>query len=462
VTAQVSTATAFSSGASEPFPATFVWGTSTSAYQIEGAVTEDGRGESIWDRFTASPGNIADDSSGAIACDHYHRWRDDVALMTRLGLGGYRFSIAWPRIVPHGIGAVNPKGLDFYERLIDGLLAVGIEPFATLYHWDLPQALEDRGGWPVRSTAEAFADYAEVVVRRIGDRVKRWTTVNEPYVVANHGYLTGEHAPGRGSLHDSLAASHHVLLAHGLAVERIRAALPESLVGISVNFTPAFRTSDAPAAIDRFQVIDDFENWWYMEALAGRGYPRQTAQRLGWDQREVLDGDLALISQPIDFLGVNFYTRRLIGAVEGEKMPTGEETAMGWEVNAETLGWLMRTLHERYAMPRYYITENGAAMPDTARRDGRIADLDRINYLRRHLAELRAAMADGVPIEGYFTWSLLDNFEWAHGYKYGFGIVEVDPISLERIPKQSALWFAELARTGRLGTPESSAGEDHR
>ena len=443
-------ASAFTDVDARSFPPGFLWGTATSAYQVEGAVTADGRGESIWDRFCAVPGNIADGSSGVVACDHYNRWSDDIDLMRSLSLGAYRFSIAWPRVMPDGTGAVNQPGLDFYDRLVDGLLAAGIQPFPTLYHWDLPQALEDRGGWPARVVPEAFADYAEAVVARLGDRVTRWGTINEPFVVANHGYLTGEHAPGRGSLADSLAASHHVLLAHGLAMERIRAMSPGADVGITVNFTPAFRTSEAPAAVDRFQVADDLENWWYVNPIAGLGYPARTAERLAWDQAEVHADDLAIISQPIDYLGVNFYTRKLIGAVEGERQAARPETAMGWEVHAESLGWLMRTLHARFAMPRYYITENGAAMPDAVRRDGHIVDDDRIDYLRAHLGQVQACIADGIPIEGYFAWSLLDNFEWAHGYKYGFGIVEVEPTTLTRIPKDSALWYANVARTGRL------------
>ena len=375
--------------------------------------------------------------------------------MRSLSMNAYRFSISWPRIIPEGTGAVNKAGLDFYDRLVDGLLEAGIEPYPTLYHWDLPQALEDRGGWPSRIVPEAFADYAEAVVTRLGDRISTWTTINEPFVVANHGYLTGEHAPGRGSLAEGLAASHHILLAHGMALERIRSIAPHANAGITLNFTPAFRTSEVPAALDRFQVIDDLENWWYINPVAGRGYPQRTVERLGWTQQEVSDGDLELIAQPIDFMGVNFYTRQLIGAVEGEGRGLHRRaTAMGWEVHAESFGWLMRTLHDRFRMPAYFVTENGAAMPDTVRRDGRIADLDRIAYLREHLSQLNDVIEAGVPVKGYFAWSLLDNFEWAHGYRYRFGLVEIAPDTLERIPKESALWYADVARTGRLdGSP---------
>jgi len=433
------------------FPDGFLWGAATSSYQIEGAIEADGRGESIWDRFCTEPGAIADRSSGAVACDHFHRWPDDIALLRGLGLGAYRFSIAWPRVLPTGTGAVNEAGLDFYDRLVDGLLAAGIVPYPTLYHWDLPQILEDRGGWPSRLVPEAFADFAEVVVNRLGDRVGAWTTINEPFVVANHGYLTGEHAPGRSSIADSLAASHHVLLAHGLAAQRIRAIAPQAEVGITINFTPAELVGGSPAAALRHRTIDDLENRWYVEPVAGLGYPALTAAHLGWDQAEILDGDLDLISQPIDFLGINYYTRNLVG-VEGERPgPRGEETAMGWEVHPESLGRLLRTLHERHAFPKYLITENGAAMPDTERAaDGRVADEDRRRYFEGHLGQVHAAIADGVPVAGYFAWSLLDNFEWAHGYGPRFGIVEVDFETQERRPKQSALWLSGVADRNAL------------
>ncbi len=433
------------------FPADFLWGAATSSYQIEGAVDADGRGESIWDRFCQQPGRIIDGSSGAVACDHYHRWQQDIALLSSLGLTGYRFSIAWPRVMPLGRGAVNQPGLDFYERLVDGLLTAGITPLPTLYHWDLPQALEDQGGWTVRPTAEAFADYAQVVVERLGDRVADWMTINEPFVVANHGYLTGEHAPGRHSLTDSLAASHHVLLAHGLAVQRIRAAAASARVGIVLNFTPVTAVGSSPAAIDRQRIQDDLENRWYVEPVAGRGYPAFTAERLGWEQNEVLPGDLDIIAAPIDTLGINYYTRQQVGAVAGTYSEAAESrTAMGWEVHPASFGELLRHLHDEYKFGRYLITENGAAMPDGHRRDGRVLDADRIAYFTSHLGEVRQAIDEGVPIQGYFAWSLLDNFEWAHGYGPRFGIVEVDYDTQQRIPKASALWYAQVARSGQI------------
>jgi beta-glucosidase len=438
------------------FPPGFVWGVATASYQIEGAVDTDSRGESIWDRFCTEPGRILDGSSGADACEHYARWPEDIALMRGLGLGGYRFSIAWPRVVPEGVGAVNPAGLDFYDRLVDGLLAAGIEPYPTLYHWDLPQALEDAGGWPNRDTAAAFADYAAAVVERLGDRIRCWMTLNEPFVSAHHGYISGEHAPGRTSLRDGMAAAHHLLLAHGLGLERIRALAPQAEAGIVLNFTPVLPGSGEPADVEHAEITDDFENRWYVEPLTGHGYPPRTAARLGWDQSEVLPGDLERIAQPIDVLGVNYYTRQLVLADEDVKIePPGPTTARGWEIHPESLGLLLRGLHARYGFRRYMITENGAAMPDADRLGGHIHDPDRIDYLAGHLAEVHGAIADGVPVDGYFAWSLLDNFEWAFGYGSRFGLVEVDFVTQERIPKSSGRWYGELATSGILRRPDA-------
>jgi beta-glucosidase len=432
------------------FPTDFLWGSATSSYQIEGAVTEDGRGESIWDRFCTIPGAISDGTDGAVACDHYHRYPDDIALMGRLDLNAYRFSIAWPRILPAGRGKVNTPGLDFYDRLVDSLLAAGIQPHPTLYHWDLPQVLEDEGGWPVRSTAEAFADFAEAVAGRLGDRVSNWMTLNEPYCSANLGYLTGQHAPGRSSLPDSLAAAHHLLVGHGLAMERVRAAIPGANVGIVLNFTPVTPIGSSPAAVDRQRVVDDVHNHWYVDPIGGLGYPEYTVDRLGWAQSEVRDGDMDLIARPIDMLGINFYTRQMVGALEGERDARGSLTAMGWEVHPPALGDLLRGLHATHDFPRYFITENGAAMPDADVVDGRVIDNDRLEYIAGHLAQVHQAMEDGVPVEGYFAWSLLDNFEWAFGYGPKFGLVAVDMETQHRTPKQSALWYAEIARTGEI------------
>lgn len=447
------TESASSSTTTRTFPTDFVWGAATSSFQIEGASSADGKSESIWDRFCATPGKIADGTDGTLACDHYHRVADDVALMADLGLTAYRFSISWPRVVPGGTGEVNPAGLDFYDRLVDELLAAGITPYPTLYHWDLPQVLQDQGGWTNRATAEAFADYAAATVRRLGDRVSRWTTINEPFVIANLGYLTGEHAPGHRDLGEALAASHHVLLAHGMALQAIKEIEPTHEVGIVINFTPVTPVGDSPFARERQQVVNEFENRWYSDPLAGRGYPAFTTERLGWDQAEVLPGDLDLIARPVDFFGINFYTRKFVAAIDGERGDRGDETAMGWEIHPPALGDLLRFLDDEYDFPKLFITENGAAMPDTDRdADGRVADHDRIAYLRGHLEQVAGAIEHGVPVEGYFAWSLLDNFEWAWGYGPKFGIVEVDPDTLERRPKRSALWYADLIRSGSLPT----------
>ena len=435
------------------FPPEFVWGAATSSFQIEGAADADGKSPSIWDRFCTLPGRIADGSDGRTACDHFHRSREDVELMVDLGLDAYRFSLSWPRIVPDGRGEENPAGLDFYDRLVDQLLDAGITPFPTLYHWDLPQALENAGGWPERSTVDAFTEYVASVVRRLGDRIDHWTTINEPFVISHLGYLTGEHAPGRRDLRAAIAASHHVLLAHGRALETIRELAPRSEVGITVNFTPVTPVGDSPLASDRQRVIDEWENRWYTDPLSGRGYPDHATERLGWDRAEVLDGDLDLIAAPIDFLGVNYYTRKFVGALDGEHRNRGDETAMGWEIHPPGLGNLLRDLHRSYGFPKLYITENGAAMPDAVRHEnGHLQDDDRIAYFHDHLEQTHAALTDGVPIAGYFAWSLLDNFEWAHGYGAKFGLVEVDPTTQDRRPKASAHWYAQVIRTRSLPT----------
>ena len=446
------------------FPERFIWGTATSSFQIEGGHDADGKTESIWDRYCTVAGNILDGSNGAVACDHYHRMPDDVALIASLGLSAYRFSISWPRVVPGGAGAVNGAGLDFYDRLVDQLLSRGITPMPTLYHWDLPQSLEDRGGWVNRDTAFAFADYADAVVSRLGDRVATWTTLNEPFVAANHGYVTGEHAPGRKSLADGFAAAHHLLLAHGLAGQRIRAGAPRADLAIVLNFTPTEPASDSDDDVRETAIVEDLENRWFADALTGRGYPAGTADALGWDQNEVADGDLALIAQPIDLLGVNFYSRQIVAADHVERPKEFGTTAMGWEIHPPSLGRLLRELDERYGFPKYLITENGAAMPDEHRvgeaPDGQIDDQDRIDYIRAHLAQVHSAIADGVPVIGYLVWSLFDNFEWGWGYSSRFGIVEVDFDTLERRPKRSADWFSGVARSNELapgaGTEDGS------
>lgn len=434
------------------FPASFRFGSATSSFQIEGAATADGKGPSIWDTFCAEEGRISDGSNGDAACDHYNLYKQDVALMARMGLDSYRFSIAWARIIPDASGAVNEAGLDFYERLVDELLANGITPMPTLYHWDLPQWLGDQDGWLNRNTAYAFADYAEAVVTRLGDKISTWTTLNEPFVSANHGYVTGEHAPGLKSLEMGFTASHHLMLAHGLAGQKIREHAPAAELSIVLNFTPTTPATDSPEDALATKHQDNIENWWYSEVLAGNGYPAETVDYYGWDQAEVLDGDHDIISAPIDMLGINFYTRSFVSHDKSFKL--GDEVrqnTMGWEIHPPTLGWLLRELHARYGFAKMMITENGAPMPDDKRdSNGQVIDDDRIAYIRDHLAEVHGALKDGVPMVGYLVWSMFDNFEWAHGYGPRFGIVEVDYETQERRPKKSADWFSNLTATHQM------------
>lgn len=421
------------------FPQDFIWGAATSSFQIEGATQTGGRSESIWDRFCTLPGAIADGSDGSVACDHYNRMPEDVELLKSLGLGAYRFSIAWPRVIPDGAGAVNSTGLGFYDRLVDELLSAGIKPYATLYHWDLPQVLEDKGGWQNRDTAHAFVEYASAVVDRLGDRVESWATLNEPWVSASLGYLTGEHAPGIKSRAAAFKASHHLLLAHGLALPVIRELAPRALAGIVLNFTPVVAASDRPEDVAAAAEKDGWDNRWYVEPIAGLGYPAETVAALGWNQSEVRDGDMELIAAPIDFLGVNYYTRQIVQA-GGAAKPRLPITDMGWEVYPQGLSETLLRLNQ-HGFGAFYITENGCALADKAVENDFVDDQERIAYYESHIAEVAAARNAGVPVKGYFAWSLMDNFEWAEGYEKRFGIVRVNYDTLERTPKASALWF---------------------
>jgi beta-glucosidase len=440
------------------FPPGFAWGAATAAYQTEGAATEDGRGESIWDRFTALPGRIANGDTGRVACDSYHRYPEDVRLMRELGLDAYRFSIAWPRVVPEGRGKVNVAGLDFYDRLVDELLANGVEPYPTLYHWDLPQALEDRGGWPVRDTVEAFTEYVEVVVGRLGDRVSHWITQNEPWVIAWLGYGRGEHAPGRRSDRDALAAAHHVLLSHGRALEVIRRERPDARVGITIDVVPIHPLTSVEEDLVAACEEDGFRNRWILDPVLRGAYPTDMARRFARILPPVLDGDLEAISAPIDFLGVNYYRRHVVKAGPNGsgpvvvEVPEREHTAVGWEVYPDGLYELLVRLHEEYDAPPLYVTENGAAYGDT-RRNGTVEDPARTSYLDRHVAAVARAIGHGVPVEGYFVWSLLDNFEWARGYAPRFGLVYVDYGTLERVPKQSFHWYRDFIARQRDAAP---------
>lgn len=435
------------------FPPHFLWGAATASYQIEGAWNKDGKGESIWDHFSHSPGKVKNGDTGDVACDHYHRWPADVALMKELGLKAYRFSVSWPRILPAGRGQVNQVGLDFYSRLVDSLLEAGITPFVTLYHWDLPQVLQDEGGWPARGTAEAFVFYADIVSRALGDRVQHWITHNEPWVIAFLGYQTGQHAPGWQNWPAALAASHHLLLSHGWAVPVIRRNSPGAEVGITLNLTPAEPATSAPADYHAARNLDGYINRWFLDPLVGRHYPADmvahyTAQgHLPQGMDFAQPGDLETITAPTDFLGVNYYTRAVVAETKSEMpsidsfVPNAEVTEMGWEVYPPGLFNLLTRLHTDYRLPKFYITENGGSYSDGPDAAGHINDQRRMTYLRDHFTAAHRAIENDVPLAGYFVWSLMDNFEWAFGYSQRFGIVWVDYATGQRLPKASALWY---------------------
>jgi len=437
------------------FPETFKWGTATSAQQIEGGRHAEGRADSIWDSFAGSPGKIEDGSHPYLACDHFNRWPEDIELMQWLGCNAYRFSTSWSRIMPDGRTA-NSLGLDFYDKLVDGLLAAGIEPFLTLNHWDIPQALQDRGGWPERDTAQAFVDYASAVSARLGDRVKQWCTHNEPWCIATLGYEEGHHAPGLKNPLLALPAAHHLMLSHGQAAEAIRSNADDPQVGIVLVHSPAYPATDSEADHDAARWFDGFFNRWYLDPLFKGAYPtdavddRVARGQLDGDMPFVRDGDLEVISTHMDYLGVNFYSRVILKMGEDGKptavpgAPKEELTEMGWEVFPEGLTRTLVRIHEDYGPPVMYITENGAAFPDPPAQNGRIADTRRRDYLRDHLAAAQAAIAAGVPLQGYFAWSLLDNFEWGHGYTKRFGLFKVDFQTLERTAKDSAHYYRDV------------------
>jgi beta-glucosidase len=438
-------------------PPGFVWGVATAAYQIEGAVGVDGRKPSIWDTFCRVPGAIDNTDNGDVACDHYHRWPEDLQLMRRLGIDAYRFSVAWPRIVPDGVGTPNAAGLAFYDRLVDALLAAGIAPVVTLYHWDLPQALQDRGGWPSRTTAEAFADYAAVVARALGDRVAQWNTVNEPLCVAWIGHLEGRMAPGERDLRRAVDASHHVLLGHGLATEAIRAnASRPGAVGIVCNLSPIEPASDRPEDVAAAVRADGHTNRWWLDPVFGRGYPADMVEAYGIAP-SVRDGDLALIATPTDYLGVNYYFRQVVvddpdGPAPYARqipVPDATETAMGWEVFPDGLEQTLVSVSEKYRPRRIVVTESGSAWRDEVGASGRVDDSERVEYQERHLEACVRAAARGVPVTGYFVWSLLDNFEWSYGYDKRFGLVHVDYDTQRRTIKESGYRYAGVIEAHR-------------
>ena len=457
------------------FPPGFLFGAATSAYQIEGGHDADGKGPSVWDRFVRRPGRVHKGHTGDVAANTYPDFRPDVAIMRRLGLDAYRFSVSWPRVLPSGRGAVNQAGLDYYDRLVDALLAAGIAPFVTLFHWDLPQALQDAlGGFAGRDCAALFADYAEVVARRLGDRVGHWITLNEPWVYATLGHLRGLHAPGRRNPWAFLRVVHHQLLGHGLAAARLRALSPAARVGLSLNLSPIYPATDSDADRAAARLADEATNRLFLDPLCHGRYPAALWSRLRPFRPPVRPDDMATIAAPLDFVGVNYYTRARVRRawyvpflglwpdglplLTGEVKPEGEGdesvprySGMGWEVYPAGLFELLWRLKTEYGNPPVYVTENGAAYPDTLTADGRVHDEARRAYLEQHLAVVAAAARAGVDARGYFVWSLLDNFEWTYGYDKRFGLVYVDFASQRRVIKDSGLWYSEFIRNRRAG-----------
>jgi beta-glucosidase len=447
------------------FPAGFAWGVATAAYQIEGAVGEDGRGESIWDVFSRRPGVIKDGQTGDVACDHYHRWAEDVALMADLGITAYRFSIAWPRVQPSGKGAANKAGLDFYDRLTDALLSAGITPVPTLYHWDLPQPLEDEGGWLSRDIGYRFADYASLAAGRLADRIGLWITLNEPFVVTAFGYALGIHAPGKALMTGALPTAHHQLLGHGLANSALRASGAREVM-ITNNYSPAWPASDDPADVAAARAFDILQNRLFSDPVLLGRYPDLGAFGIGPEGPDwVAEGDLEVISAPMDGLGVNYYMPTRLSALPGAPLPFQLEpipgyplTAFGWPVIPAGLAELLTSLRAWYgdALPPVYITENGCSQHDTVRQDGSVDDQGRISYLDGHIRAVHDAMAAGVDVRGYFEWTFTDNFEWSEGFSQRFGLVYTDFATQRRIPKASFGWYRDLIAAQLTGASATS------
>ena len=452
------------------FPDDFLWGTATAAYQVEGAVEEDGRGASIWDTFSHTPGKVVHGDTGDIACDQYHRLGEDLDLMSSIGIKAYRFSVAWPRIQPEGSGQANKKGLDYYRMLVDGLRDRGIEPMLTLYHWDLPQALEDRGGWTSRETSERFAEYAGVVYEEFADSVKYWITLNEPWVSAWLGYGAGVHAPGVKDTGKALSATHHLLLGHGIALQEMRSlGREDNQLGVTLNLSPTRPATDEKADVEASRRVDGNANRIFLDPLFRGEYPEDVLDYYSSDNdfSFVRDGDLEVVSAPLDFLGVNYYMRHTVVDDRGDSdpkiamrfedleaatvLPPGAETtAMGWPVEPNGLTEILVLLHEEYTQLPLYVTENGVAVHDYVDPEGNVDDEERVAFLDAHFRAVHDAMEQGVDLRGYMVWSLLDNFEWAEGYSKRFGIVYVDYGTQRRILKASARWYAEVIRRGGL------------
>jgi beta-glucosidase len=431
------------------FPSDFTWGAATASYQIEGSTRADGRGISIWDGFSSVPGAVYGGMNGDLACDSYRKWKEDVALLKNLGVDSYRFSVAWPRVQPQGSGAPLQAGLDYYRRLADALGEAGIESAVTVYHWDLPQALEELGGWPERDTAFRYAEYADIVFRALGDRVGKWFTLNEPWCSAFLGYEFGHHAPGRKDKAAAYKAAHHLLLGHGLAVKAYRETGLAAPIGIVLNAMTPRPATRAAADLEAADRAADFGTALWLDPLYGRGYPERhlAAQGVGMP---VLPGDFELIAAPIDFVGINYYSERAVAAdpssPEGYKdAPSWQDkTEMGWDIVPEGLLRMLREIARRWPVKALYVTENGAAFDDRPEADGRIRDRERIDYIRGHVDACRRGIAEGIPIKGYYLWSLMDNFEWAYGYTKRFGLVRVDPATGERKPKDSYYFYRDL------------------
>ena len=437
------------------FPQDFIWGVAASSYQIEGAVNADGRGESIWDRFSHTPGKTFNSDTGDVACDHYHQYKNDVKLMSELGVKSYRFSIAWPRILPNGKGDVNSAGLDFYDRLVDELIAHDIEPMATLYHWDMPQALDDEGGWLNRESADHFAAYTDVVSRKLGDRIKFWGTINEPICTAMLGYYLGMHAPGHEdkTMKEMNVALHHLLLGHGKAVRVLRQNIADARVGAIINIYPVYPASDSDedkAAAERFYM---YHNHWFTGAMYTGKYPKLGMELFADVAPPIQPGDMEIISTPTDYIGLNYYSRLVVAHNETANLPMkveivkpqdAEYTAMDWEVYPDGLHDVVERVYREYKPKEIFIVENGCAVNDVISDDGKVHDPQRVSYLRRHLQTLNKTIAEGIPVKGYYVWSLMDNFEWSHGYAKRFGIIYVDYKTQKRIPKDSYAYYQKV------------------
>ena len=442
------------------FPDGFVWGTAASSYQVEGAWNEAGRGLSIWDIFCRTPGKVWRGETGDVAADHYHRWPEDIQIMADLGLNAYRFSTAWPRILPEGSGRVNPAGLDFYDRLVDALLAKGITPYVCPYHWDLPQDLQDAGGWPNRDIVKHFSDYARVVAQRLGDRVVNWLPHNEPFVAAVLGYLTGEHAPGLQDPAAALAAVHHLLLSHGYAAEAIREVVPTARIGIAANVSPIYPASDSDEDQQAAARYDMIVNHLFLDPLFLGHYPTGITDMLGPLFPEMPTEDMQHIASSLDWIGINYYSRSvikndpsafLIGAMQVQ--PVGNDYSGMWEIYPDGMYDLLMRIQHDYHPAEMLVTENGICVPDGLDFDGRVRDIRRTAYLHDHLAQVHRAIRDGASVRGYFVWSLLDNFEWAYGYSKRFGLVYVDFDTQQRTVKDSGRWFAQVVKENGLARP---------